>query len=103
MMRPQSNSGFVGSRPPSSQSVYRPASRISNRGPSRIGHRPPSRGASRHAFQLAALVTSLTGLTAEHDPQEYEDLYDQANVTLETQKYAGETVIMSDIDKKVEG
>ena len=80
-------------RPSTSSGISRPISRLSQRPNSRLSQRPASRH-SHHApahSQISTkvsglihtLVTQVTGLTNENDPENYKIAYDYANRHLE--------------------
>lgn len=80
-------------RPSSSLGISRPISRVSQRPASRVSQRPASRQ-SHHApahSQISAkvsglihtLVTQITGITNENDPENYKIACDYANKHLE--------------------
>lgn len=98
-MRPSSSL----SRPSTSQSHHRPASRISQASGSRLSHRPPSRHAQRLAAETSTLVTQLTGLCAEEDPEDHYEACDSAGRTLEAQRYTGLVADIREVDAKLNG
>ncbi|KIO31078.1 hypothetical protein M407DRAFT_19953 [Tulasnella calospora MUT 4182] len=115
-MRPSSSSGFT-SRPSTSHSIrsasrfsqrpssalsHRPGSSLSQRPTSRLSQRPPSRHAQRFASQLGKLVENVTGLSAD-DEEDYEDAFDLALRTLETNRYTGLRVNLDDVEARIEG
>ena len=79
-------------RPSSSLGISRPISRVSQRPTSRLSQRPASRQSHHPAHsQISAkvsglihtLVTQITGITNENDPENYKIAYDYANKHLE--------------------
>ncbi|KAG8860524.1 hypothetical protein FRB96_003778 [Tulasnella sp. 330] len=90
-------------RPGTSQSQYRPGSRISQTSASRLSHRPPSRHAQRLAGDTQTLVTQLTGMTDDDDPEDFQDACDSAGRILETHRYTGLAADMRDIDTRLDG
>ncbi|KAG8998877.1 hypothetical protein FRB93_013444 [Tulasnella sp. JGI-2019a] len=101
--RPSTSQSHYSHRPGTSQSNYRPGSRFSQASTSRLSHRPPSRHAQRLAGDTQTLVTQLTGLTADDDPEDFQDACDSAGRTLETQRYTGLAADIREIDTRLDG
>ncbi|KAG8900546.1 hypothetical protein FRB99_005985 [Tulasnella sp. 403] len=101
-MRPASSASFV-SRPSTSHSQHRPASRISQRPGSRISYRTPSRHTTRFASDLQTLVTQVTGLTSDKDIEEFNETCDAAGRSLEANRYTGLSPDMGEVDARLDG
>ncbi|KAG8968958.1 hypothetical protein FRC03_005503, partial [Tulasnella sp. 419] len=99
-MRPGSSASL---RPSSSLSQNRPSSRVSARPSSRVSHRPSSRSASRLAPQIATLVSLITGIDPQTNPEDHAELCINASRNLETFKHSGETVDINMIQRRIQG
>ncbi|KAI0698574.1 Spc98 family-domain-containing protein [Cytidiella melzeri] len=81
-LRPSSSASISSARRTPTNSS-RPASRSTQRPPSRLAPRPPTRQSTRLNASYHTLVTQLTGLTLDNDPENFEAVVDFVTRTVD--------------------